>query len=143
MKDKLNISDNEHRQLFKLPENYFEELPQQIQGKIPVKNNNLVTPIKWSVGLVGLALLFFLFIPTTQKTETIPIVISAQEAYDYLLQNDDLLDQDFLTDALVSNEVTINAASYYTSGNTQYINTDILNNITITHLDLEDYELED
>ena len=143
MKEKFNISEQEQRKLFKVPENYFKELPQQIQRRVERRPKNILHPIQWGVSLACIVIALFFFYPKDESTTTGLITISSQEAYDYLLQNSNYLDEEYLTDALVENDVTINAGAYYPNTTIEYPNTDILSNISINYLDLEDYELED
>lgn len=143
MKDKINISDKEQRELFNVPVDYFEGLPQQIQARVQQRKKSVFRPVKWSVVLASLVLAVFFYLPKEQTKDAELITISSQEAYEYLLQNNIFLDEEYLTDALVDNDVAINAGAFYPNTTTEYINTDILNNISINYLDLEDYELED
>ena len=143
MKEKFNISEQEQRKLFKVPENYFKELPQQIQRRVERRPKNILHPIQWGGSLACIVIALFFFYPKDEATTTGLITISSQEAYDYLLQNSNYLDEEYLTDALVENDVTINAGAYYRNTTIEYPNTDILSNISINYLDLEDYELED
>jgi hypothetical protein len=142
MDNKINISDKEHRGLFKVPENYFEQLPREIQGKVRQNKSQMWAYVTSGVTLASLFLVVFFF-PVKQVTDTNSIVITAQEAYDYLVQNDELLVEDYLWNGILTNDIAINTSSFYYTRNTEHINTDVLEGINIDYLDLEDYELED
>jgi hypothetical protein len=142
MDNKINISDKEHRGLFKVPENYFEQLPREIQGKVRQNKSQMWAYVTSGVTLASLFLVVFFF-PVKQVTDTNSIVITAQEAYDYLVQNDELLVEDYLWNGILTNDIAINTSSFYYTRNTEHINKDVLEGINIDYLDLEDYELED
>lgn len=146
MDDKFNISDKEHRNLFKLPENYFDKLPFEIKSQVQNKNNTSVHfPLfKWGVSLASIAICvvtFLLFQPTSPANTDFD-TISSTEAYHYLHQND-LLEEEYLIENLVANNTAINTAIFYLNNSTLNQNdTELLNEINIDYLDLEDYEME-
>lgn len=144
MTKKINISDKEHRNLFKLPENYFEELPLVIKHQIQSKPSKPSFSISFKWGAVLTSLAFFMIsfwaLQHQQPTHTKIASITAEEAYQYLNQND-LLDEDYMIDNLVATNTTIQASNFYLNNSELDPNDlELLNDIN--YLDLEDYELE-
>jgi len=142
MNKKKNISDLDHHKLFKVPDQYFESLTQEIQNKVQPAKSNVWVVISSGLTLASLVVVFFVFQPTSESDSNL-LSFTAEEAYDYLVLNDDFLIEDYLTDAIVANDVSINANAFYDIPQGKYINTHVLDGISIDYLDLEDYDYED
>jgi hypothetical protein len=92
---------------FNTPEDYFDELPAIIQGRIKTKSTfQWGLTFKYALPVLVIIMMVFYF-NDTPSTTTSPIQISKQEAIDYLNKRVDYeIDEMMLTDELADNLTT-------------------------------------